>query len=124
MKFPFVTRSRLEYEQRHTKLLQTMLTEAHDDNKELRRDLAARYDVLVKTIVGMKKEGFEPTPEIITLEEPEKLPDDIWVAINEVSAKDSREYYTLMAHAREALEAGTPHDKIIHQIVYGQEVDV
>ena len=120
MRFPLVTRSRFEYEQRHVKLLETMLTEAHDDNKAQDE----RYDELVKTIVGMKRDGFESTPEIIELAEPEKLPDEIWVAINEVSAKDSREYYTLMAYAREAVEGGVSDKEIIHSIIYGQDVEV
>ena len=120
MKFFLVTRSRLEYEQRHVKLLKTMLSEAHDDNK--RQD--ERHDELVKTIVGMKREGFEPPLQTIELEEPETLPEEICEAINEASAKDSREYYTLMAYAREAVEAGESHENIIHKIIYGQEVDL
>ena len=120
MNFPLVTRIRLEYEQRHVKLLKTMLTEAHDD----RKDQAERYDELVKTIVGMKRDGFEPTPESIELEEEKDRPAPIWEAIQEVSAKNSREYYVNMAHAREAIEAGTPQEQIIHTILYGLDVEV
>ncbi len=120
MNFPLVTRIRLEYEQRHVKLLKTMLTEAHDD----RKDQAERYDELVKTIVGMKRDGFEPTPESIELVEEKELPDTIWEAIQEVSAKGTREYYTNMAYAHESVEAGTPHKEIIHTILYGLDVEV
>jgi len=131
MKLPWVTRIRLEYEQRHVKLLKTMLSEAHDDLKELRRefmgmivDQQVKVNELVKTIVGMKRDGFEPPPPTIELVEEEKLPEAICEAINEASAKDSREYYTLMAYAREAVEAGESHENIIRKIIYGQEVDL
>ena len=120
MNWPLVTRTRLEYEQRHVKLLKTMLAAAVDDKK----DQQGRYDELVKTIVGMKREGFEPPLQTIELEEPETLPEAICEAINETSAKDTREYYTLMAYAREAVESGESHENIIRKIVYGQDVDL
>jgi ribosome maturation protein Sdo1 len=120
IRWPWVTRSRLEYEQRQVKLLKAMLAEAHDDNKTQDE----RYDVLVKTIVEMKRDGFEPAPKTIELVEEEKLPDEIWQAIMEVSAQNTRDYYTNMAHAHEAIDQGVPHDQIIQQIVYGQEVDL
>ncbi len=131
MKFPLVTRIRFEYEQRHVKLLKAMIAEAAEEKKELRKESIGllistqeRVNELVKTIVGMKREGFEPPLQTIELEEPEKLPDKICEAINEASAKDTREYYTLMAYAREAVEAGESHEEIIHKIIYGQEVDL
>ena len=56
---------------------------------------------------------------------PEKdLPDLVWEAINEVSAKNSREYYTHMAYAHEAVSSGTEVEQIVHGILYGQELDV
>ena len=136
MNWPLVTRSRLEYGERHIKLLKTVLAEASADLRECRKDklaksmwaemkeLRASYDELVKTIVGMKRDGFEPTPESIELVEEKELPDSIWEAIQEVSVKGTREYYTNMAHAHEAIEAGTPHKEIIHTILYGLDVEV
>ena len=120
MNFPFVTRTRLEYEQRHVKLLKTMLQEAHDDKKVQDE----RYDKLVETIVEMKREGFEPPPKMIELVPEKDLPDLVWEAINEVSAKNSREYYTHMAYAHEAVSSGTEVEQIVHGILYGQELDV
>ena len=60
MNFPLVTRSRFEFSERHTKLLKVMLTEAREDSKVQDE----RYDELVKTIVAMKKEGFESPPRL------------------------------------------------------------
>ena len=131
MNWPLVTRSRLEYEQRHVKLLKTMLAEIGNDFKNMREALLhlrkwedERYDKLVKTIVDMKRDGFESTPESIELIPEKELPVEIWEAINEVSAKGSRDYYENMAHAHEAIEAGVKPGDIIHTIIYGQEVDL
>ena len=131
MNFPLVTRSRFEFSERHTKLLKVMLTEASEEMKELRQEFIGlvtgqqdRVDELVKTIVGMKKEGFESPPEIIELKSEDELPKVVWEAINEVSAKNSREYYANMAYAHEALESGKTEDEVIHHVVYGQDVEV
>lgn len=131
MNLLWVTRSRFESERRHIKLLQVMLKEYSEELKEQRQEAIGllatsqdRVDGLVKTIVTMKREGFEPTPEMIDLEQPDKLPDKIWQAIMEVSVKDTRDYFTNMAHAREALENDESHEKIIRQITYGREVDL
>ena len=120
MNFPLVTRSRFEFSERHIKLLKVMLAESVDDRKTQDQ----RYDELVKTIVGMKKEGFESPPEIIELVPEKELPKVVWEAINEVSVKGTREYYTNMAYAHEALESGKTEDEVIHHVVYGQDVEV
>ncbi len=120
MRFPLVTRSRFEYEQRHIKLLKVMLTETAEEMKALR----VHYGELVKTVVEMKKEGFEPVPKPIELIPEKDLPAPIWEAINEVSVHGSREYYAHMAHAHEAIEAKVAHEIIIRQILYGQDVEV
>ncbi|MCH8244446.1 hypothetical protein IIB97_00985, partial [Patescibacteria group bacterium] len=117
---PGVTRSRFEFSERHIKLLKVMLAESVDDRKTQDQ----RYDELVKTIVGMKKEGFESPPEIIELVPEKELPKVVWEAINEVSVKNTREYYTNMAYAHEALESGKTEDEVIHHVVYGQDVEV
>ncbi len=131
MNWPLITRIRFEYEQRHTKLLKVMLAESSEEMKELRQEFIGlvasqqdRVDELVKTIVGMKKEGFEPTPETIELVPEKDLPAAIWEAINEVSAKGTREYFTNMAYAHEAIEAKSSTEEIVSRILYGQQVDV
>ena len=56
---------------------------------------------------------------------PEKeLPKVVWEASNEVSVKNTREYYTNMAYAHEALESGKTEDEVIRHVVYGQDVEV
>ena len=131
MNFPFVTRTKFEYERRHIKLLQTLLKEYKDELQEQRQEAIGllatsqdRVDGLVKTIVNMKRDGFEPTPETIELEPEKELPEEIMQAIGEVSTKGTRDHFTNMAHAYEAIEAGDSYANIIQQITYGQEVDV
>lgn len=130
MRFFLVTRSRFDYAERHIRLLKTMLAEAAEDAKGLRHELVGlvagqnRIDDLVKIIVGMKKGGFEPTPEIIELVPEKDLPSSIWEAIQEVSTKGTREYYTNMAYAHEAIEAKSSTEEIVSRILYGQDVEV
>ena len=128
MTLPFVSRVRLEYAERHIVLLRCMLSESADDLRELRLETlrlsASRTDSLIQTVIDLKRDGFEPPPEAIELEDEKDLPAMVWEAINEVSVKGSREYYAHMAYAHEALESETATDEIVHRIVYGQDVDL
>ena len=131
MNWPFVTRTKFEQERKHLKLLQAMLKDYKDELQEQRHEAIGllatsqdRVDELVKTIVNMKRDGFEPVPETIELAPDKELPEEIMQAINEVSTKGTRDHFTNMAHAWEAIDAGDSYANIIQQITYGQEVDV
>ena len=102
------------------KLLKSLLAETNEDIKAQDK----QYHELVQTIVEMKREGFEPPPKTIELIPEKDLPAPIWEAINDISERNSREYYSHMAFAHEAIEAGSSEEEIINRILYGQDVDV
>ena len=133
MNWPLAWRSSLEHEQRQNKSLRVFLAEAKDEVKELHRESigilkteADRYDDLVKTIVSMKREGFEPQlfPEMESPEEPD-LPAEIWIAIGEVSEKGSAEYQSCVNYAMEYYnDRMHTTAMIVERILQGQDVEV
>jgi hypothetical protein len=132
MRWPWVSRARLETEERLVKLLRATLMEVRVEAKEFRehyfKSVSAnrdRVDGLMATITTMRREeGFEPPALPIELDEEDELPSAIWAAINEVSAKGTMDYHVNVAHARSELEAGTPHGEIVERILKGLDIVV
>ncbi len=133
MRWPWVSRLRLEEELRHHKLLRAMLTETKDDVRELRAQVVGlhashqeRTDEFIKTITHMRREeGFQPPiSQEIAVELEDDMPAAVWEAINEVSVKGSPDYFVNVTHARAALKAGDPQAEIVELIIKGQDVEV
>ena len=125
MKFPLIWRSTLELHReiherdlRNEKILKVMLTEAKEEIRELRSESmgllkmeADRYDDLVKTLVEMKRDGYEKSTFPDVKMEPEwELPTQVWEVINMVSEKGAQEYMELLQYATEALKEKVPVD--------------